>query len=157
MAVYQLNFKLEFDHPLDEVWDVVTKCSFVQEVLPESLTILNTDVEALPEYLYDGMLVKYNFKYKFFSQNWIFEVTEMKNKRYLKQEHRLGSFQFFHFDTVFESRIGGGCILYDQVTYRMKMGVLGRMYNHFYVKPKIPKVYEKKKNCIDKILAESHF
>jgi len=105
-------------------------------------------IDALPDAMYEGMLVRYKVKpLPGIALPWTSEITKIKEGHYFIDEQVEGPFKYWHHQHIFEP-VKSGTLIKDILHYRVPGGPLGKLFEPVLVRSKLTKVfsYRRKKS-----------
>ena len=92
--------------------------------------------------MYPGMIITYKVSPLLnVPLDWCTEITQVEHLRYFVDEQREGPYRFWHHQHHIEA-IEGGTLMTDIVSYRLPMGVLGRIAHALFVKKQLEGIFE---------------
>lgn len=72
---------------------------------------------------------------------WMTEITHVKEYEYFIDEQRVGPYAVWHHEHRFKA-IQGGIEMTDMVTYKLPLGVLGKLVHALWVKRSVEYIFD---------------
>lgn len=114
MKMYTLKAEQVIPISLDVAWDFFSNPNNLPKITPSWLNLKVTS--DLPDKMYQGMIITYKV-YPVFGipQNWVTEITTVKEKNFFIDEQRFGPYKFWHHQHHFKE-INDGVEMRDIVS-----------------------------------------
>ena len=101
----------------------------------------NITSKELPKKMYPGMLISYTVTPVLGIQmSWLTEITQVTDKRYFVDEQRYGPYAMWHHQHFIEPH-KDGVLMKDIVTYKLPLGILGRLAHWLFVKRQLSSIF----------------
>jgi ligand-binding SRPBCC domain-containing protein len=139
-GIYTLKAKQFIAADLDACWNFFSSPENLGEITPENMKMEITSPE-VPA-MFAGQLITYRIGiFPGIKSNWVTEITHVKHRSYFIDEQRFGPYAMWHHIHKFEE-IEGGVLMTDEVSYKLPMGSLGRLFGSGYVRKQIREIFE---------------
>ena len=148
MSFYQFKKKQVLQSTMDEIWEFISTPKNLKEITPKekNFEILNTD---LPKKMYPGMIVFYKVNpLKWFRTTWVTEITNIREKNYFIDEQRVGPYSMWHHQHIIEPT-DEGVQMTDIVSYRLPLGILGRIAHRLFIRAKIESIFNYRQDILN--------
>lgn len=148
MKMYTLKAEQVIPISLDVAWDFFSNPNNLPKITPSWLNLKVTS--DLPDKMYQGMIITYKV-YPVFGipQNWVTEITTVKEKNFFIDEQRFGPYKFWHHQHHFKE-INDGVEMRDIVSYALPFDPLSRSLNKLLVDKKVKGIFKFRKEVIGK-------
>ena len=148
MKMYTLKEEQVIPMSLDVAWDFFSNPNNLPKITPSWLNLKVTS--DLPDKMYQGMIITYKV-YPVFGipQNWVTEITTVKEKNFFIDEQRFGPYKFWHHQHHFKE-INDGVEMRDIVSYALPFDPLSRSLNKLLVDKKVKGIFKFRKEVIVK-------
>ena len=148
MKMYTLKAEQVIPISLDVAWDFFSNPNNLPKITPSWLNLKVTS--DLPDKMYQGMIITYKV-YPVFGipQNWVTEITTVKEKNFFIDEQRFGPYKFWHHQHHFKE-INDGVEMRDIVSYALPFDPLSRSLNKLLVDKKVKEIFKFRKEVIGK-------
>lgn len=148
MKMYTLKAEQVIPISLDVAWDFFSNPNNLPKITPSWLNLKVTS--DLPDKMYQGMIITYKV-YPVFGipQNWVTEITTVKEKNFFIDEQRFGPYKFWHHQHHFKE-INDGVEMRDIVSYALPFDPLSRSLNKLLVDKKVKGIFKFRKEVIVK-------
>ena len=148
MKMYTLKEEQVIPMSLDVAWDFFSNPNNLPKITPSWLNLKVTS--DLPDKMYQGMIITYKV-YPVFGipQNWVTEITTVKEKNFFIDEQRFGPYKFWHHQHHFKE-INDGVEMRDIVSYALPFDPLSRSLNKLLVDKKVKGIFKFRKEVIGK-------
>ena len=139
-GIYTLVAKQELPISIEEAWNFFSSPINLAKVSPPSMKFKVTSQPS--EELYPGQIITHKVALlPGISINWITEITHVKKYNYFIDEQRFGLYTMWHHEHRFKEMNQGVSII-DQISYKVPLGVLGRLIHLFVIKQQLINVFE---------------
>ena len=148
MKMYTLKAEQVIPISLDVAWDFFSNPNNLPKITPSWLNLKVTS--DLPDKMYQGMIITYKV-YPVFGipQNWVTEITTVKEKNFFIDEQRFGPYKFWHHQHHFKET-NNGVEMRDIVSYALPFDPLSRSLNKLLVDKKVKGIFKFRKEVIGK-------
>lgn len=130
----------------EEAWDYFSNPANLSKITPKDMgfTIKGTP----PEKMYPGLMIHYTVSPLFrIPMSWTTEITHVNEGVFFVDEQRSGPYSVWHHEHHFKP-IEGGVEMTDIVTYKVPLGILGRLVHPFIVRPKLESIFNYREKVI---------
>lgn len=141
MSTYQLIRTQKLPVGKETLWDFISSPHNLKVITP---TYMNFRVlsQQILDTMYPGMIITYKVSPLLnIPLDWCTEITQVEHLRYFVDEQREGPYRFWHHQHHIEA-IDGGTLMTDIVSYRLPMGLLGRIAHGLFVKKQLEGIFE---------------
>jgi ligand-binding SRPBCC domain-containing protein len=108
----------------------------------------------LQDKIYEGMKVEYRVKPLLgISLRWETRIDHVFAPHYFTDIQMKGPYAFWQHRHHFVEK-ENGVIMLDEVIYKLPFGFIGNIVHHFIVRKKIEKIFEYRKNILNKLFSE---
>jgi len=95
----------------------------------------------LPEKMYPGMLISYKVTPVLgIPMSWLTEITQVKEGSFFIDEQRDGPYSIWHHQHFIEPH-KDGVLMKDIVTYKLPLGILGRLAHFLFIKKQLKNIF----------------
>jgi len=106
--------------------------------------------------LYPGQIIEYTVKPVLgLPLYWMTEITHVQPMQYFIDEQRYGPYSLWHHQHHFAEK-NGQVEMTDIVHYRLPMGFLGSMANSLFVRNELKRLFDFRRQQIEKIFGTAH-
>lgn len=152
MKIYKIHTKQHLPISKREAWAFLSNPKNLKEITPDYMKfeILNGDEKEM----YAGQIIEYivtpilGIKMK-----WVTEITHVIDSEYFVDEQRFGPYSFWQ-HKHFIKEIEGGIEMEDIVHYKLPFGIIGELVHGLFVKSKLEKIFQYRKEKLIKIFGE---
>ena len=138
--IYELKREQVLKSDLDTIWDFVSSPKNLPRITPTYMNFNITSKE-LPKKMYPGMLISYTVTPVLgIPMSWLTEITQVTDKRYFVDEQRYGPYAMWHHQHFIEPH-KDGVLMKDIVTYKLPLGILGRLAHWLFVKRQLSSIF----------------
>ncbi len=147
MKMFTLKTEQVIPISLDDAWDFFSNPNNLSKITPPWLNLKVTS--DLPDKMYQGMIITYKvYPILGIPQNWVTEITTVKEKNFFIDEQRFGPYKFWHHQHHFKE-INDGVEMRDIVSYALPFDPLSRPLNKLLVDKKVKGIFEFRKDVIE--------
>ncbi len=148
-GVYILESHQRVNASLDKVWDFFTVPENLNAITPSNINFKITSTNL--QKIYSGQIIAYSIKiFPFIANNWITEITFIKDKEFFIDEQRVGPYAMWHHEHHFKE-IDNGVEMTDRVVFKLPMGVIGNFIAGKWVKNKVKSIFEHRFKVIENL------
>ncbi|HEY3372276.1 MAG TPA: SRPBCC family protein [Prolixibacteraceae bacterium] len=146
-GIYTLEVQQLLSSSLDEAWDFFSSPANLARITPPHMGFLITSGTPAP--MYPGQIITYRVSpFPGITTNWITEITHVSKNRYFVDEQRFGPYRMWHHEHHFEAQ-GQGVLMTDRVSYKLPLGVFGRMAHFLFVRKQLEQIFAFRKQYLD--------
>jgi len=149
MKIYQLRQRQEFNSSPESLWEFIATPRNLDRVTPPDMRF--EILSDLPPKMYSGQLVEYRISLPFMGkQTWLTELKHIEEGRSFVDEQRFGPYSFWYHRH--EIRVEKGrTLMYDEVSYALPFGILGRIVHALYVRKKLRSIFEYRRQILSSL------
>ena len=149
MKIYTIKAYQKIPVSINQAWDFFSNPNNLPEITPPWLNLKVTS--ELPDKMYEGMIITYKvYPLLGIPQNWVTEITTVREKSFFIDEQRFGPYKFWHHQHRF-NETSEGVEMEDIVNYALPVDPLSRPLNFFLVGKKVKGIFEYRKDVLDKL------
>ena len=138
--IYQLKRKQILKSDLETIWNFVSSPKNLPRITPTYMNF-NITSKDLKDDMYPGMLISYTVTPVLgIPMSWLTEITQVSDKKYFVDEQRYGPYAMWHHQHFIETH-KDGVLMTDIVTYKMPLGILGRLAHWLFVKRQLNSIF----------------
>jgi len=138
--IYQLKRKQILKSDLETMWNFVSSPKNLPRITPTYMNF-NITSKDLKDDMYPGMLISYTVTPVLgIPMSWLTEITHVSDKKYFVDEQRYGPYAMWHHQHFIEPH-KDGILMTDIVTYKMPLGILGRIAHWLFVKRQLNSIF----------------
>ena len=138
--IYQLKRKQILMSDLETIWNFVSSPKNLPRITPTYMNF-NITSKDLKDDMYPGMLISYTVTPVLgIPMSWLTEITHVSDKKYFVDEQRYGPYAMWHHQHFIEPH-KDGILMTDIVTYKMPLGILGRIAHWLFVKRQLNSIF----------------
>ena len=147
MKVYTLKFEQKINKPIEEVFSFFSKPENLALITPPKLNF--KILTPTPIEMKEGQLIDYTIKLYGFEVRWRTLITEYEYpKKFIDQQIK-GPYSMWHHVHTFYDH--GDCVhMIDKIDYSVSFGLIGSLVNKLLIKKDLIKIFDYRKNIIDK-------
>ena len=125
---------------LETIWNFVSSPKNLPKITPTYMNF-NITSKDLKDDMYPGMLISYTVTPVLgIPMSWLTEITHVSDKKYFVDEQRYGPYAMWHHQHFIEPH-KDGILMTDIVTYKMPLGILGRLAHWLFVKRQLNSIF----------------
>ena len=138
--IYQLKREQILKSDLETIWNFVSSPKNLPRITPTYMNF-NITSKDLKDDMYPGMLISYTVTPVLgIPMSWLTEITQVSEKKYFVDEQRYGPYAMWHHQHFIEPH-KDGVLMTDIVTYKMPLGILGRIAHWLFVKRQLNSIF----------------
>ena len=108
----------------------------------------------LPIKMKEGQLIDYSLTIMyFFKLHWRTLITDYERPYKFIDQQIKGPYSLWHHTHIFEEK-DGGTVIYDNVTYAIPFGVIGRLIHALYIKYDVQSIFKYRHKILNQIFLE---
>lgn len=143
-----LETKIRIEAPIEEVWDFFSSPANLKKITPPGMGF--HILSGAKQKMYPGQIITYKVKpVAGISLKWVTEITHVEHYRYFVDEQRFGPYSMWHHEHHFRE-VEGGVEMTDRVSYKLPLGLLGRLVHLLFVKRKVEQIFEYRSKVMTK-------
>jgi ligand-binding SRPBCC domain-containing protein len=138
--MYTLERLQKLPVSLEEAWDFFQNPANLATITPD---YMGFDIlSEVPDQMYPGLFIHYKVSPLLgIKMNWTTEITHVNAPHYFVDEQRVGPYAIWHHEHHFKE-IDGGVEMLDRVSYKVPLGVLGKIAHPIVVKGKLQEIFD---------------
>ena len=153
-GIYTLKSVQTLDAPLNQVWDFFCSPENLQKITPDHMDFKITSV--VDKSIYTGQIISYQVGIlPGIKQNWITEITQVKDQHRFIDEQRFGPYKMWHHEHWFKDLENGRTLMSDKISYKMPYGFLGAIAQNLFIKKQLTSIFEHRFLIIEKLFNEA--
>ncbi|KAB1068660.1 SRPBCC family protein [Tamlana haliotis] len=139
-GIYTLSTEQILNIPLEEAWVFFSNPKNLAKITPSKMGFeITSDVERSA---YPGQIISYKIGVlPGIQQNWVTEITQVKNHEFFIDEQRFGPYKMWHHEHFFEALPDGKTLMRDKVSYKLPFGFLGHFIHNMYIKSELQTIF----------------
>ena len=138
--IYQLKREQVLKSDSETIWNFVSSPKNLPRITPTYMNF-NITSKDLKDDMYPGMLISYTVTPVLgIAMSWLTEITHVSDKKYFVDEQRYGPYAMWHHQHFIEPH-KDGILMTDIVTYKMPLGILGRIAHWLFVKRQLNSIF----------------
>ena len=135
----RLEFVTIIPSSIQNSWNFFSSPENLEKITPKEMNFRITS--PLPERMYPGMLISYRVSpLSWMRVNWLTEITHVSEYIYFVDEQRIGPYRIWHHEHHFRET-EGGVEMKDILTYRLPMGILGKLIDYLIVNRTVNSIF----------------
>jgi len=150
MKIYKIITKQFVKRPLAEVFEFFSSPENLAEITPEDLNFKILTPEPLE--MKRGAVIDYTIKLFKIPVHWRTLITTFEPPYRFVDEQIKGPYSLWHHTHIFKE-VSGGVEIHDSVSYSVPFGLLGRLLHAVWIKRDLERIFEHRKNVIDRIFS----
>jgi len=125
---------------VEEAWNFFQSPGNLATITPDCMGF--NIMSEVPEQMYPGLFIDYKVSPLLgIKMNWTTEITHVDGPKYFVDEQRVGPYSIWHHEHHFKA-IPGGVEMLDRVSYKIPLGILGKMAHPIIVRPKLEEIFD---------------
>jgi ligand-binding SRPBCC domain-containing protein len=139
MKLYSLRREQVLPLSLEEAWGFFATPANLQQITPPWLHFSITS--PVPGEMYAGLMVTYRLLLLGVPMTWVTEITHNRPPYYFVDEQRLGPYQLWHHEHIFQED-SHGVRMVDLVHYAMPLMALGRLIHRLMIRGRLEAIFD---------------
>ena len=140
-GIHTLSTEQVLNMPLTEAWDFFSSPKNLQKITPAHMGFEITS--EIDKKAYPGQIITYRVGIlPGIKQNWVTEITQVKNETLFIDEQRFGPYKMWHHEHSFETLPNGKTVMKDKISYKIPFGILGALAHTFFIKKQLKNIFE---------------
>ncbi len=125
---------------VEEAWNFFQNPGNLATITPDYMGF--NIMSKVPEQMYPGLFIDYKVSPLLgIKMNWTTEITHVNGPKYFVDEQRVGPYSIWHHEHHFKA-IPGGVEMLDRVSYKIPLGMLGKIAHPMIVRPKLEEIFD---------------
>ena len=138
-GVYTLCSEQLLNISMEEAWNFFSSPKNLAKITPPEMGFDITSGE--PQKMFAGQIITYKIKIlPFLKNNWVTEITQVKEHSYFIDEQRFGPYKMWHHEHFFVNT-ENGLKISDRVTYKIPFGFLGQIAHSLFIRKKLTHIF----------------
>lgn len=105
----------------------------------------------VPDTMYPGLMIAYKVRPVLgIPLNWLTEITHVEHHRFFVDEQRVGPYAIWHHEHHFK-KVAGGVEMTDIVTYKLPLGILGKLAHALFVGKQLDGIFEHRFKVVEEL------
>ncbi len=151
-GIYQLYSKQIIQAGIEEVWQYFSKPENLNHLTPKDMNFKITC--AIDRKMYPGQIISYKIEIlPRIVCSWVTEITHVKPKSFFVDEQRCGPYKIWHHEHHFTVLNNHKVEMRDIVTYKLPMGLFGRLFAGSSVQQRVKKIFAYRYEKVEEIFA----
>lgn len=139
-GIYTLEVSQFLKIAQEDAWNFFSSPGNLSKITPPSMGFVITSGPA--KRMYAGQIISYRVSpFAGFRSNWVTEITRVEEGRFFVDEQRFGPYRMWHHEHIFEPK-DSGVLMTDRISYKLPMGILGRLAHSVFVRKKLRRIFE---------------
>jgi len=139
--IYTLESRQKANMSVQEAWRFFSAPENLEKLTPPEMNFQVTSGK--PKKAYPGQIITYKVSViKGVRLNWVTEITQVKQNEFFIDEQRFGPYKMWHHEHYFEEIDQNTCWIGDKVSYKLPLGILGRLAHLIFVKKQLTSIFE---------------
>lgn len=152
-GIHTLEVVQYLEISLDQAWDFFSSPGNLPKITPEHMDF--TITSGTPAKMYPGQIITYKVSpFPGFKTSWVTEITQVREHCFFVDEQRFGPYRMWHHEHHFEVQ-DGGVRMTDRVSYKLPLGLFGRIANAVFVRKQLKGIFEYRIAAMEKMLSPS--
>ncbi len=149
-GIYQLKSEQIINAGLEEVWNYFSQPQNLDHLTPDDMAFKITSGQT-PR-MYAGQIISYQIEIlPKIKQAWVTEIAHVKDKVMFVDEQRFGPYAMWHHEHHFKAIAPDKVQMNDIVSYKLPLGLLGRIVAGNLIKKRIIKIFEYRESKVNTI------
>jgi len=151
-GIYTLEVKQFVNISLAKAWEFFSSPANLSKITPPNMGF--TITSELTGKMYPGQIITYKVSpMPGLKTNWVTEITHVCKEQFFVDEQLFGPYRMWHHEHHFEIQ-NEGVLMTDRVSYKLPLGIFGRVAHFFFVRRQLEKIFEYRENCLDKMFVK---
>lgn len=142
MSVFSIKYTQNLPISVEQAWSFFSSPSNLKVITPPYMGFEATsDPDFSTRKMYAGQVFTYKVSPLWgIPLFWMAEITHVEEGHFFVDEQRVGPYRMWHHQHHFKE-VPGGVEMTDLVHYRLPLGWLGNMANHFFVRKRLEEIF----------------
>lgn len=150
--IFTLTAKQKVNVSVEKAWEFFSSPDNLEKLTPSEMGFSVTSGK--PKKAYPGQIITYKVSVvKGVRLNWVTELTQVKENCFFIDEQRFGPYKMWHHEHSFKKVDENSCIVGDKVSYKLPLGLLGKLAHVLFVKRQLRGIFEFRNKQIVKIFS----
>lgn len=149
-GIYILTSEQLIESDIQNVWKFFTLPENLDRITPNDMMFSITNTPG--QKTYAGQIITYRIGIlPFIKNNWITEITHVKEKEFFVDEQRFGPYSLWHHEHHFEEIDGKSVKMTDIVNYKLPFGFLGNLMAGKAIRKRLMKIFSFRYQFIESV------
>ncbi|PLX85552.1 MAG: hypothetical protein C0618_10475 [Desulfuromonas sp.] len=136
----------------EKLWAFMSTPANLNELTPADLQF--QIVSSLPETMHEGLMIQYRIKIPMLGwQNWVTEITHIREGEYFVDEQRLGPYRLWHHQHRLEAISADQTRMVDRVSYLLPFWFAGELVHALWVEKMLDDIFSYRAKRLGEIFA----
>ncbi|MFO7862556.1 MAG: SRPBCC family protein [Salinivirgaceae bacterium] len=151
-GIYILETSQVLNTTIEQAWGLLSSPENLQRITPPSMGFKITSGGG--KAMYAGQIITYKVRIaKWVVNNWVTEITHVKDQYYFIDEQRVGPYRMWHHEHWIRQR-ADGVEMFDRITYKVPFGFLGHIAHWVFVKRKLLAIFQFRREKLTELFPE---
>lgn len=138
-GIYTLEVRQQIPVEMKQAWNFFSSPENLSVITPPEMNFKITSGK--PAKMFAGQIISYKVNVlPFLKNNWVTEITQVKEQAYFIDEQRFGPYKMWHHEHHFEEN-KNGILMTDKVSYKIPFGILGQLVHSLIIKRKLMRIF----------------
>ena len=152
MKMYTLHKTQKLPISVDEAWEFLSNPKNLSHLTPKEMNM--EIVSGADRPMYPGQIIQYSVTpLAGIKTKWVSEISQYEKGKYFVDIQLAGPYAYWHHQH-FIHEIKDGVEMEDIITYKVPMGILGKIAHPFLVKPKLEEVFAYRQKKLIELFGE---
>ena len=148
-GIYTLEAEQQLPMSLEEAWEFFSSPENLVKITPDHMNFRITSGQ--PKKMHTGQIISYKVSpFPGINSNWVTEITHVDYLNFFVDEQRYGPYSMWHHEHIFEAN-ESGVLMRDKVSYKLPLGLLGRLMHPIMVKKKLMQIFQYRFKVLDEM------
>jgi ligand-binding SRPBCC domain-containing protein len=149
-GIYTLFSTQTLNIPISQAWEFFSSPENLQKITPENMEFRITS--KVDKKAYIGQIITYKVGIlPGIKQNWVTEITQVKDQKYFIDEQRFGPYKMWHHEHWFEDLQNGQTLMRDKISYKIPFGYLGDLAQYLFIKRQLKTIFNYRYRILEKL------
>lgn len=149
MKIYSLKREQEFTRPVKELFKFFEKPENLEKITPKSVGF--NIITPRPIKMHTGAVLDYTIRILGMPIRWTTLITGYNPPYEFSDVSIKGPYSYWHHSHKFVE-VEDGTIMYDEVSYALPFGLIGRLVHALFVKRQLKHIFDYRSEVIEEIL-----
>ena len=149
-GIYTLKTEQVLNITLEDSWSFFSNPKNLQSITPKKMDFkITSEVE---KKAYVGQIITYKVGLlPGVKQNWITEITAVKDNCFFIDEQRFGPYKMWHYEHWFEDLKDGKTLMKDKISYKIPFGFIGSFAQNLFIKKQLKTIFEHRFTTLEQL------
>lgn len=150
-GVYTLEARQTLEAGKDKAWGFFSDPANLSDITPPGMGF--TITSGKPDRMYQGQIISYRIGIlPLVKSNWVTEITTVFPGKYFIDKQLSGPYKIWHHEHHFKET-GGLTEMYDKVTYRIPLGIIGRLIHFLFINKRLLSIFKYRYKILDELFS----